>query len=517
MGKSIPRRAVPAKSGRSQPVPPTKSGAIPHPRKKPKKLKGLSDIRRFFHRNDEPVYFISATNFNLLSMDEWVHRFRFINYVDCFDGQHPNVFVPSELPHPTFESLEQINNYLLRHPEVREFIQARGSTGKAVFLFFDEETEKLCEELGLQICFPAAALRSKIDDKINTTRIGNRARVRSVPNVLTTGITSYRKLRKEADKLGKDLVVQTAYGDSGHTTFFIKSEKDWREHASEISPDEEVKIMKRVDVHGAALEACITKAGTIVGPLMTELVGFRELTPYKGGWCGNEVFPDSFPKKIRDAARRKTEALGAELAKEGYTGYFEVDYLIDKKNGALYLGEINPRITGASSMTNLAAFAHADAPLFLFHLLEFFDVDYELDVDELNERWTDPENIDTWSQMVIKHTEDDLKVIDTAPPSGVWGLDADGGVGFLRPQTHRRTVERLWEGFFLRIAKPGDYLYEGADMGILITPGRLMDEKGRLTERARAWADGMKGQFHSVKAGPGAVQEAPAIGRFKIY
>jgi hypothetical protein len=139
MGKSIPRRALATKSGQARPVPPAKSGGAPVKRKKPKKLVGLSDIRRFFHRNDVPVYFVSATNFNLLSMDEWVHRCRFINYSDRFDGQHPNVFVPSEMPHPTFESLEQINNYLLRHPEVRDYMAARGDEGKAVFLCRTQE------------------------------------------------------------------------------------------------------------------------------------------------------------------------------------------------------------------------------------------------------------------------------------------------------------------------------------------------------------------------------------------
>ncbi|MFI4882430.1 MAG: biotin carboxylase, partial [Phycisphaerales bacterium JB064] len=79
-------------------------------------LRGISDIRRYFHRNDEPIYFISATNFNLLGIDEWVGNFTFITYIDCFDGQHPNTFVPSERPHEPFESIEDINNYLLRHP-----------------------------------------------------------------------------------------------------------------------------------------------------------------------------------------------------------------------------------------------------------------------------------------------------------------------------------------------------------------------------------------------------------------
>ena len=39
-----------------------------------KKLVGMSDIRRYFHRNETPIYFISATNFNLLGISEWVHQ-----------------------------------------------------------------------------------------------------------------------------------------------------------------------------------------------------------------------------------------------------------------------------------------------------------------------------------------------------------------------------------------------------------------------------------------------------------
>ena len=125
--------------------------------------------------------------------------------------------------------------------------------------------------------------------------------------------------------------------------------------------------MKRIDCRQAAIEACTTKAGTIVGPLMTEIVGFKELTPYKGGWAGNEIFADAFTPKLRAQARDLTFRFGEQLRKEGYRGYFELDFLIDKDTGEMWLGELNPRVTGASSMTNHAAFAHADAPLFLFH------------------------------------------------------------------------------------------------------------------------------------------------------
>jgi len=314
-----------------------------------------------------------------------------------------------------------------------------------------------------------------------------------------TEVSGYAQLRKVADDagLGKQLVLQSAYGDSGHTTFFIGSESDFRRHEHEIVGQGEIKVMKRLKCRGSAIEACATKAGTIVGPLMTELVGFRELTPYKGGWCGNEIFANAFSQQIRDQARDYTFSFGEQLKKEGYRGYFELDFLIDQGSGEIYLGELNPRITGASSMTNHAAFAHADAPLFLFHLLEFSDVPFELDVDELNARWADPDNIDGWSQLVIKHTEDSVDIVTDAPESGIWRMNDDGSIEYARFDYHRRAVESEREAFFLRIVGKGDYRYEGADLGILVTRGRSMDNRFRLAPRAKQWIDGIRAHYRA--------------------
>mgnify|MGYP001267178354 CR=1 FL=1 len=479
------------------------------------KLKGLSDIRRFFHRNAEPIYFISATNFNLLGMDEWIRNFNYICAIDCFDGTHPHVYVPPELPHKPFESIEDINNYLLGHPDVRKLFEQRGGAGKAVFLMFDEQTEKLCEAAGLEVCFPPASLRTLIDDKMETTRIAERAGVKCVPNVLAR-VDSYETLRKVSRRLGNDLVVQTAFGDSGHTTFFISNERDFKKHEKEIIESPEVKVMKKIRCRGSALEACVTRHGTIVGPLMTELVGFPELTPYKGGWCGNEVFAGAFKAHTRRNARKSAVAFGEELRKMGYKGYFEVDFLTDLDTGKVYMGECNPRITGASSMTNFSAFAHADAPLFIFHLLEWMGVSYDLDVDELNERWANPDNIDTWSQLVIKHTNDSVSRITDAPSSGIWELEGDHRIKYVRSQTHRRTVQAENRAFFLRIAGRGDYLYEGADLGILVSPGRFMDEDFQLTDRAKWWIEGIRAQYASTPLTTGETVEDPYQHGFKL-
>src|SRR5262249_6639741 len=187
----------------------------------------------------------SATNFNLLGMDEWVKNFKFICYIDCYDGHHPNVFVPSERPHPQFDSIEDINNYLLQHKETIDYLRRRGGDPKLVFLMFDEKTQRMAKQIGCEVGSPPARLRARVDNKIETVRIGNKAGVPSVPNALSE-IESYGQLQElaKAAGLGHDLVLQSAYGDSGHTTFFITGESDFRKHEKQIVGQGEIKVMK---------------------------------------------------------------------------------------------------------------------------------------------------------------------------------------------------------------------------------------------------------------------------------
>jgi biotin carboxylase len=468
-------------------------------------LRGIAEIRSFFRQNTTPVYFCSATAFNLLGIDRWVRNFTFLNYYDSFDGVHPNVFVPGEQSPRAFESIEEICNYLLGHKETIDLVSQRGPGGKVCFLMFDEETEQLATEAGLEVAFPAASLRHRLDSKIETTRLGNEAGVPSVPNTMGMG-TDYPALLRLARgaALGDDLVVQTPYGDSGQTTFFIASEDDWNHDRKKIA-GHEIKVMKRIEPRELAIEGVITRHGTLVGPLMAELTGFPELTPYDGGWCGNDVSPDVLTETQRRLARERTMAMGERLRAEGYRGYFELDFLLDAHTGEMWLGELNPRVTGASSITNVTAVAYGDMPLFLFHLLEFMDVDYEINVDELNDRWSQASQLDEWTQFILKQTDDAVELITSAPTSGIWRTNG-GGISFARRDTDWHTVASDREAFYLRIASAGQYRYPGADLGILVTRGRFMSDEHELLDRARGWIDGIKAEFRSE---PQPAEEPP--------
>ena len=230
-------------------------------------LNGIPEIRSFFRTNEQPIYFFGPTAFNLLGIDRWVRNFHYVVYYDSWDGHHPRVFAPKTRPYIEFESSEEINNYLLRDAEVRAHLQRRGGRPMVAMVFFDEETEEICRELGYTLILPTDALRRRLDSKIVTTRLGNEAGAPSVPNVLGRA-DSYAELSALAARngLGSDLVVQTPYGDSGKTTFFIRAGDDWDKDAQDIV-GQDLKVMKRINNRAVAVEACITRHGTIVGTL----------------------------------------------------------------------------------------------------------------------------------------------------------------------------------------------------------------------------------------------------------
>ena len=304
----------------------------------------------------------------------------------------------------------------------------------------------------------------------------------------------------EEHGLGDHLVVQTPYGDSGRTTFFIRTQADWDKYADRMA-EEDLKVMRYVNHMPGTVEGCATRHGTLVGPIMTDITGFAEVTPYKGGWCGNDASPRVLSADVQDRVRAMVQRLGDRLWAEGYKGVFCCDFLIDTDTDDVYLGEINPRISGASPPTNLITTTYGGCPLFLFHLLEFMDVDWELDLAEVQKRWSD---YDTWSQLILKQTEDKVELITEAPTSGIWRMNSDGNVQFVRRAAQITSVGDEQEAFYLRVYGVGQYRYHGADLGILIARGRMQTDDRKLTDRAKLWNAGIKGQFKGVAPAPAA-------------
>ena len=214
-------------------------------------------------------------------------------------------------------------------------------------------------------------------------------------------------MRRQMAGLGTELVVQTAYGDSGKTTFFIDDETGWKRHQPrhhrQRDQGDEADQQPPGRGRGGPHSQRHRRRPVHVGADRTRDSSPRTAVAGAATRCSPKSSTRTFGAKAGDLVGRLGDRLGAE----GYRGFFEVDVLVDTDTDEVYLGELNPRISGASSITNVTAGAYADVPLFAFHLLEYLDVDFELDVDEINARWRELAAADLWSQMVIKETSPD--------------------------------------------------------------------------------------------------------------
>jgi hypothetical protein len=88
-------------------------------------------------------------------------------------------------------------------------------------------------------------------------------------------------------------------------------------------------------------------------------------------------------------------------------------------------------------------------------LLEYMDVDYAVDVEEINERWRGLAAGDTWAQLIIKEPNDIVERIVGAPRTGTYQLSADGELTFLRASHDWHQLASEDECFFLRVYGPG--------------------------------------------------------------
>ena len=343
-------------------------------------------------------------------------------------------------------------------------------------------------------------MRIHLDSKIVTTELGNKAGISSVPNLLGRA-SSYAELMKLAGKarLGKDLVVQTPYGDSGRTTFFVASETDWDKYADKMA-SEPLKVMKRIN----------HLPGTIEGvrhpprharrdPCMTDITGFGELTPYKGGWCGNDVFVGGDEEGARGRAAHGPQARRPAL--QGGLSRRLLHGLPDRyRHAARSIWASSTRASAAPARRPISSpRPMAACPIYLFHLLEFMDVDWEVDLEAIQKRWTE---FDEWSQLILKHPGDAVELISKAPASGIWRMAEDGSIKSRAPHPRLDQRHRRERGLLPARLHGGDYRYHGADMGILVARGRMQTDERRLLERAKKWAAGINGQFQCVPLPP---------------
>ena len=445
-------------------------------------------VRELLRDFDQPVFYVNRSASNTVGLDRTLKNFFYVSLVDSWDHRNPNAFTPSNAPVIEVGDFDQTIHWLLRNREVQEFIRLNTPEGKRPFIAlmrFSRETEAICRELGYEIIMPSADLRTRLDSKIVTTELGNSVGVPSAPNILTT-VSGYAELTAaaEAAGLGESLVIQLPYGDSGATTYFVENADDWDAIADHVSGTE-IKVMKNIRHLPLATEAVVMDHGTVLGSTLREITGHPELTRREGGWTGSELYPGMLTDEVQQAVHDQVHRFCEAVRREGYRGVLEVSTLLDLDTNAVYLGELNPRLSGSATHSNLTAYG-AIVPLFAYHVLQFAGVPLTAEeIDGVNRERHEAFHGQTWSSLLIQHSEHNHKLLTQVPKSGRYRLTEEGLLEPVSRDNDWLDMRDENEVYVLPGAVVGGEVGIGSFLCMLVSHKRMQEDHYALSDDAR--------------------------------
>ncbi len=178
------------------------------------------------------------------------------------------------------------------------------------------------------------------------------------------------------------LVIQFGHGWAGKTTFPVNNEKDFLE-LSQKYPQTYVKASGYIESFAVLNNCCIYEDKIFVSPAAVQISGIKKLYPNPFVTCGRQ-WPVKFISGEQEGEiMRITQQVGLIMQKNGYKGFFGLDFLVDKSSGKIYLSEINARLTASSAFFTKLELGCGKTPLMLYHLASFlniplsnFDTDY---------------------------------------------------------------------------------------------------------------------------------------------
>ncbi len=383
-----------------------------------------------------PAYFLDDYHIICLRETRDLHLLREKTGILCLEEAGPPV-------------LEQgVNSaWLLAHPLVRGYLKG-GSGPKHLFLYQAyPELETLAETEGWTLLANPAFLRMRLVERSFFQEMVTRLGLPGVPGVIRPidriHGCDYDHWRK---RVGERFVVQLpdVRQGGGRGTFFISSEQEYGRLQERLEEKtwrglrlSSVCVRPFVEGVPASLALCLTRQGVLFSGVQRQLIDLPYLRglPEHGVFCGH-VWEDSpWPSWVVRQTREQAQVIADYLFTLGYRGIMGIDFLLNGRSRRVHALEINPRLTGVFPMLSLLHLQRGIIPLEAFHMLEFLDVPYRVDVEGLNAQYAGPFK----GSHVLLLRGMGGKVSEKAPQAGLYEY-GPGGCTFVREGTDYEEV-----------------------------------------------------------------------------
>lgn len=375
---------------------------------------------------------------------------------------------------------------LLEHETVQEYLKGLGNPVSLFVYKSSERIEKIADKLNLRLISNRSEVRDMFEDKWKLRELGRDLGMPLIEgdqlliNDLDEGkLGHYQKL------WGKKLVLQiTDYSKGGGVgTFFIDNLNDLKEfhgfvdRRREVGRDlNRVNVTKFIEGESASMTGCVTRYGVLTGILQRQAVDIAEVVGYKGRngvWCGHD-WGRRYSIGLQQKATRMVKQIGEIMGKKGYKGIYGVDLVVDRNREEVSMIEINSRYTGAFPIYSMMQQQSDEIPIDVWHLLEFLNVDYEMDFDAVQLSYG---QIKTGGQLLLHNLIRGWVVVRGGVKAGVYKFEG-GKLEYLRNGFSYNDLVNDDE-FVLTDGVPnvGDKLKPGARLGRVIFKRQVMESE----------------------------------------
>ena len=288
-------------------------------------------------------------------------------------------FLDINLPQlKNFQSIFQENltvknsGFLLSQKNIQDKIK---SSPKPVIIPFkpSAKIEKICQKNSWLNASNPAKVNRHLEDKIKFYQECSKNNLPVVPGFI--GNFTKENFIEAQKKYGQKIVIQTHFGWAGNSTHLF----DNFESANNSIPEETLAKFSPFLPGYSLLNNCtLLHHGLIQSPPALQYTGLPEYTKNPFATVGRQwpsLAPSDIQEKIKQISTDFSEKILTPL---NYRGFFGLDFLVSENQ--VYLLECNPRLTASFAFYTQIELKNNLTPLFYFHLAEFINLDYQIDL-----------------------------------------------------------------------------------------------------------------------------------------
>jgi len=413
-------------------------------------IKDLTTLKEFCKEIKTPIFGAGVYAFNRLGLEDIVSNYRILALRYSLDTEiiEKDIEILSLEKGMGIKHIKEPRNAttVLKLNKTKEYLDKFESPAILVYKP-STRMEKVCQENDwLLIANPVSFGKATFENKIKFRRILKEIDVPVPPGKIT--LVDKLHYGHLMNKYNLPFVIQHPTKGGGKGTFFINNQEDFDNASkkltgkwkSKLQDDEETKfepvpealVAKFIQGSSPSLTGCVTKHGILSTNLQQQVIDIPELyNPEKGSglFCGHDWTASEFDQEISQQAYDAVEKIGQYFKKLGYQGIFGLDFVLDKKTKKLYVVECNPRLVASYPTLNMAQLLNNEPSILAFHVLEFLNVDYQIDLEEINRLMRQKK---IGSQMIVHNLTGRWSINHKEVKAGIYKLENDK-LKYLRP------------------------------------------------------------------------------------